>query len=158
MFLNTKSITTASAVKALSLRFAISLNNTLASDISKSDGHVYPFDIQLVILGSRVSSDHLCLILSNPPNSVSVLHCLTQFITQPSLSLGQNVIRDKFDNHLSRYLRCIYTDTPHYRITPRLPPWIQIMQEQPSRLGGYQAQVSCLPVSPLLCLPSVSPS
>jgi hypothetical protein len=82
---------------------------------------VYPFGVHLVILGPRASSEYFCLILSNlvyhPPNSVSGLYCLTQFIAQQSLSLGQNTICDEFGNHLS-YPLFIYT-YPYRRITPR---------------------------------------
>jgi hypothetical protein len=96
--------------------------------LSSSIPH-YPFDIHLVILGPRANSDHLRLILSNPvyhlPNSVAVLNCLAQFVAQPSLSLSHNAIRDEFDNHLLRYLLCIYIQTPpqsHNLSSPSLDP------------------------------------
>jgi hypothetical protein len=66
---------------------------------------VYSSDVYLVILGPRASFDYLRLILSNhiyhTSNSVSILHCLAQSATQPSLSLA---IHNKFSDHLPRAL------------------------------------------------------
>jgi hypothetical protein len=92
---------------------------------------VYPFGVHLVSLGPRANSDYLRPILYNlvyhPPNSVSVLYCLAQFIAQQSLSLGQNTIYGEFGNHLPRSFLYIHplrarrlTRVPR-RLDPLLP-------------------------------------
>jgi hypothetical protein len=118
---------------------------------------VYPSDIYLSILGPQATSDYLCLNLSNPvyhpPNSVSVLYCLAQFVVQQSLSLSQNTIRGKFGNHLSRPLFYINPSTPlHTSSSPSLDR-NHAQGDVPSR-GGFQ--VSPLPLSPSLRPSSVS--
>jgi hypothetical protein len=81
----------------------------------------YPFGVHLVILDLRASSDHLRLILSNPvfypSDSVPVLHCLAHFIAQPSPSLGQNAIRDEFDNPLPRPLFLYKSIRPSHNLS-----------------------------------------